>query len=544
MRLLYIKILTQFRGLPAGSEFDFRHTQQATDRMEPFCLVGLNGSGKSNFLELLAEIFYYLDTYTRQEGKKAKSFKSGFGFEIEYELDVQYQLADRERLLKPGEKQDWEGAHSSTISIQKLPGELPLITLTGNDKIQVKDSSDPDVFILPSHIIAYSSGHNELISNPFIKSAYYYFDELDRKESRAINEELSLSKLFHLDYENSKLITICNYLFSEQNSINLISDHIGVDDLDSFSITIRFRNYRNNPIKFAQLLRNAIENLKSCASAQEEIEGKANFRELKLAFKVDDEVRRAFQRNFGSAILLFRDLFYLNLMNIHCHPVDTRKRIRESGSRDDNLSYLVPVPPRERLVFSVGKVKFKKAGETDPVKYKNLSDGEHQLMHTLGAIMLLNLSGSLLLLDEPETHFNPEWRSKLISLINEATKEKDVRDSIRQQEIFISSHSPFIVSDSKKHRVFIFEKGEITSPSINTFGTSVSILLEETFKKQETISDLALGKLKDLRELPMNTLDEIQKIKEASIILGESVEKVFLFRELLLKEKEIKNKNA
>ncbi|MBK8654709.1 MAG: restriction system-associated AAA family ATPase [Haliscomenobacter sp.] len=429
------------------------------------------------------------------------------------------------------------------IQIVKEPNDLPKITITGNDSLTVKGEIDPDIFILPTQVIAYSSGQNELISNPFIRSAYHYFDELTSKESKEISEELALSRLFQLDYENGQLITICNYLFSLQNNVDLISEAVKVEDLDSFSIIIRFRNYRNNPIEFAQIPQNAIENPKACATAQEETEGEANFRQLKLSFKVGPEVKRAFQRKFGSSILLFRDLFFLNLMNIHCHPVDTRRRIKNSGSRDDNLAYMVPVPPRDRLVFLLEKVKFKKIGEAKPIKYKNLSDGEHQLMHVLGSIMLLNMSGSLLLLDEPETHFNPEWRSKLISLINEATKEKDERDQIRKQEIFITSHSPFIVSDCRKHRVFIFENGKARNPTINTYGTSVSILLEEIFGKEETISEMAMSELERLRNLPSNTLDEIKRVKEASKILGESVEKVLLFRQLLLKEKEIRERN-
>ena len=81
----------------------------------------------------------------------------------------------------------------------------------------------------------------------------------------------------------------------------------------------------------------------------------------------------------------------------------------------DNLSHLIPVPRRDKLIFVMDKVRFNKKGEKEPIKYKNLSDGEHQLMHVLGSIILLNTSGSILLYDEPETHFNPDWRANFIS---------------------------------------------------------------------------------------------------------------------------------
>jgi restriction system-associated AAA family ATPase len=293
----------------------------------------------------------------------------------------------------------------------------------------------------------------------------------------------------------------------------------------------------------------AIEDLKCCATVYEEIKEEVNKKEevveLKMAFWFSKELREAFQRRFGSAIALFRDLYYLNLLNIHHHPVETRNRIKEAPSMTyDNLSYMVPVPQRSKQIFVLDKLRFNKTGELEPIKYKNLSDGEHQLMHVLGSIMLLNTSGSLLVYDEPETHFNPEWRSQLITLINKATKEKEVVDKIRKQEIIITSHSPFIVSDCRRERIFIFEKGKATNPKINTFGTSVSILTEEVFKKKESISGLAIEKIDEIKELPTNTLDEIQNAKEAARVLGESVEKILLFRELLIKENQLKGNDS
>ena len=546
MQLLHVKLLTKFRGLPAGSEFRFDNTEPVEGRIEPICLVGLNGSGKSNLLELICEIFYYLDTYILAEGKPAKKFQTDFGFEISYKLDVSFELANRTKQKDLG-KLSWEGIRDTVITFAKQPKDLPRTSLSSNNKTQVDESINPDIFILPNHIISYSSGQNELISNPFIKYSYKFFDILEKKQAKDINLELGLPRLFHLDYDSSQLATISNYLFSEQNEVSLLTHELKLDKeepLDSFSIVIRFNNYRNNKIVYPRALQIAIDNLKSCATAIEETKKGDDVVKLKLAFFVNAELRRAFQRKFGSAIMLFRDLFYLNLMNIHLHEVTARNQIKDAPSMTyDNLAHLVPVPSRDKLVFDLQKVRFRKKGEAEPIKYKNLSDGEHQMMHVLGSLMLLNTSGSILLYDEPETHFNPEWRSQLISLINKATKEKIKTDKIRQQEILITSHSPFIVSDCRRERVFIFDKGKASNPKINTFGTSVNILTDEVFKKSESISQIPIDKIDEIKALPLNTLEQIQEAKEASRVLGESVEKVLLFRELLMKEEKLKTSN-
>jgi hypothetical protein len=105
------------------------------------------------------------------------------------------------------------------------------------------------------------------------------------------------------------------------------------------------------------------------------------------------------------------------------------------------------------------------------------------------------------------------------------------------------------VSDCKPNRVFIFsrdEKGKVmppARPAINTFGTSASILTEEIFGKKETISELSNSEIERIKGLPQNTLDDIQEAKNQARKLGESVEKVLLFRELIIRENELK-KNA
>ncbi|HAF31052.1 MAG TPA: hypothetical protein DCG75_18605 [Bacteroidales bacterium] len=550
MRLLHLKLLTKFRGLPADSEFSFDNVELIEGKLEPVCLVGLNGSGKSNLLEVITEIFYFLDNYVLSEGKPLKNFMTGFGFEISYSLDITFQLA-RDIKWEKLEKLSWEGTRNTKVSIVKEPKKLPKITLTSDNNKEIVSRSDHDIFILPNHIIAYSSGQNELISNPFIKSNYRYFELLEKKLAKEINLELGLNRLFFLDYESSQIATVCNYLFAEQNKVELITEELKLNEdnpIDSFSITLHYKNYRNNKIVLPLSIQSAIENLRTCATVVEELTEKVKGKkdeieivELKLAFWFSPELRKAFQRKFRSAIALFRDLYYLNLLNIHLHGVDTRKQIKEAPSMTyDNLSYMVPVPLRKKLIFVLDKIRLNKKDEEELIKYKNLSDGEHQLMHVLGSIMLLNTSGSILLYDEPETHFNPDWRSQLITLINKATEEKREVDKIRKQEIFITSHSPFIVSDCRRERVFIFEKGKATNPKINTFGTSVNIITEEVFKKKESISGQSVEKIEEIKRLSLNTLPEIESAKEAARVLGESVEKVLLFRELLIKENKIK----
>lgn len=63
MKLIKLKIGERFRSLPSNFEIKFQPEFDGLDVLEfrPYCLVGLNGCGKSNVLEALAHIFYHLE---------------------------------------------------------------------------------------------------------------------------------------------------------------------------------------------------------------------------------------------------------------------------------------------------------------------------------------------------------------------------------------------------------------------------------------------------------------------------------------------------
>ena len=84
-------------------------------------------------------------------------------------------------------------------------------------------------------------------------------------------------------------------------------------------------------------------------------------------------------------------------------------------------------------------------------------------------------------------------------------------------EVLISSHSPFMVSDTKEDNVLIFEKDEhgkvdCKKADFNTFGASVNKITMKVFGKKETIGDVAKNKLTE-KILFMKMLFDKQEAK-------------------------------
>jgi len=198
----------------------------------------------------------------------------------------------------------------------------------------------------------------------------------------------------------------------------------------------------------------------------------------------------------------------------------------------------VPTLASDERIMRFKFVEFTKAGIEEPVMLKNLSDGEHQLLHTLGLCILFKDTNSLFLLDEPETHFNPQWRANFISRLRQSFSDKD-RES-HNQEILITTHTPFLISDSTPDKVLVFNKdketGEVavSNPEYNTLGASINKITMATFDKRETIGGLAQSLLNDFKtSSEKQETDKTQLIKDINNKLGDSVEKVLLIKTIL-----------
>ncbi len=396
-------------------------------------------------------------------------------------------------------------------------------------------------------MIGYSSGQNELVSNPFIWLEMAYVERLlqPRDTDHDPTAVPGLSRLFFLDYDASQLVTLANFLIPDGRRLAMLYDRVGLEGLRSFSLRLNYprENFdlggwdaQQPPLELPSALNLAISNLRSCATTWEgQLPNDPERLSLRLDFWVDDQTRAAFNFHFHTTENLFRELYLLRLLNATQYSNDLRHRIRfnESG---ENLSTLLPKAEPGWKPFHVSDVRLKKRHSSEEIPYRSLSDGEHQMLHVFGAMMLFGQPGTLFLFDEPETHFNPEWRSKFVSLLNEVVEDPESGQK-REQEVVLTTHSPFIVSDCHPENVFIFERdgaGAVAyrQPDFNTFGASVGLVTLRVFGKSETISDLAHGVLAKLREETITTRDDVARLRDEANALGDSVEKLMFMNYL------------
>ena len=141
----------------------------------------------------------------------------------------------------------------------------------------------------------------------------------------------------------------------------------------------------------------------------------------------------------------------------------------------------------------------------------------------------------MFLLDEPETHFNPDWKAKFISSIRRCFA---LEKSSTMREMLITTHSPYLVSDSESKYVHVFVKDNETKkvtcgfPEFQTLGASVNKITIEIFKTPLTIGKYAYTFLASINDRFEKGENKNILLSELEGTLGDSVEKTLLIHKL------------
>jgi len=603
MKLLRLKLDVPFRSLAAGFEVHFlREWDQARCfEFHPYCLAGRNGSGKSNVLEALAAIFYHIECIYldyRPDGFEYDEQTNPRGFRAEdctpdaFELEYFFPVESRDLFnppINPPPKID--GRAVAHIRITKAANHRPEINWLNRadyeqDSPTLLSRGEIKAF-LPKYVIGYSSGHNEILSLPFFKMRFIHFDEYrDHLTKDVPYDGKPEGRMIYLDDQFSQAILLCHFLFPSEAILRVFKDKVGLKGIRRFRIIIR-RHHRvpvaderlrsmsaedrkdnsKTTVELtsklsgyydeeSQLQPDLIDKLIKCSTAHYEDysaypDGEGY--DLYLDYWVNEATRRAFQVHFGeasgesedldkakSALNLFQCFQTLLTLNHYQVDEETKAELYHSGSLYVNET--IPTPASHERITRFKEGEFIKEGVTEKLYVKGLSDGEHQLLHTIGLCLLYRHEPALFLLDEPETHLNPDWRASYISTLR-AALEADEGTSKVMRDVLLTSHSPFIISDCRKENVLVFTKDQATGkvtwerPGFETFGASVNAITIKVFGQTETIGDYAKSKLDALRRRLETGDDPGQLIKEANKELGDSVEKV-LFVNQALKRKE------
>ncbi|MDD2775081.1 MAG: AAA family ATPase [Gallionella sp.] len=470
-------------------------------------LLGRNGSGKSNLIENLVEIFRALESAAPVER---------FAYEIQYYC------------------------HGHKIHVKADPHakrESISFTVDGH-KIAVAAFKKNARDYLPKYVFAYYSGWNNRLESLFSEpTKKYYQANLSHEDADAPRRFFFCRK----DYANLALMA----LFFEKHELAtyIREELLGIVSFDSALVVLKspwwakqganrkdnsddlFWGARGNFTEFMQRLRSAaLAPIKNAETTEGDIRGRTQSTERLYLYIRDREHLEKLRAPYESPKLLFNHLESMYLS-------DLVEEIRVVGKRKDG-----------------GLVRF-----------DQLSEGEQQLVSVFGLLLFTQSDEALYLLDEPDSHLNPRWTYEYRDMLRRAlfpyqdgkqhAKESrevnpiDFESSPAMEgnsQVLIATHNPLMISAHPRTHVRILscENGTTTAypPEDEPPGMSIDRLLtSEVFGLDSALPPNTLWAISErerLAALPTRTKSEDKKLKQ----LSEELELAGLLRTYRLPE--------
>lgn len=156
-------------------------------------------------------------------------------------------------------------------------------------------------------------------------------------------------------------------------------------------------------------------------------------------------------------------------------------QLRQAGLFDDVLLRLRRAPKSDSTESCTEDVGV--------LRYEELSDGEQMVLGRMALFHLLHgQQDALLLLDEPETHFNDKWKREIVDIIDEAIGRTT-------NDVLISTHSAIVLSDVFNNEIVMVQKtpcgSSVRSVDEPTFATDPSALMMTVFGAEDSIGKRA-----------------------------------------------------
>lgn len=424
MRIDRIRI-PAYRNL-RSFEIDFDETQPTT------VLLGRNGSGKSNLIEAIVEIFRELD----------KGQPTEFAYELVYQCSK----------------------HIVTIVCQPSRASKRLAIEVDGAKLTAVQFRERSHELLPSHIFGYYSGWNPRLEKQFESPTRQYYRQL----LNSPDTDVSLRKFFFCRKEYSQLALLAFFLSEDEESKMLLRKHLKIEGFDSALFVLKKPWWASNRkprqgADFEPRLWNASGAFLPFARRLWDM----SFAPIRHTEPVPRPIPRD-EEQTERVFLFIKDLAHLRAL---------RSEFESTKSIFGNLEALYLCD----LIDEVRVVVRKEYGVR--VRVSQLSEGEQQLLTVLGLLRFTQDDESLYLLDEPDTHLNPVWTYEFLKLLQGAIKHNT-------GHLIVATHNPLMIGSLRKNQVRLLEAaaeldGQLRSvarePEEDPFAMGVDGLLMSEF---------------------------------------------------------------
>lgn len=468
MRLDLLKI-RKFKNL-ADIEINFDEGELST------VLIGENGTGKSNVIEALATIFRDLDL----------NENTPFSYWIGYNCH--------------GRRIEIDNSFTGSNLSMTVDG-LPLSRNTFHDEREK---------YLPTNVFGYYSGSSRRLEQLFDKHQLRYYKKVISPKSRPKDiKDANLRRLFYCRPAYGQLALLSYFAFKSDSAKSFLKKHMGIIGFDSALIILRKPRWADRATKkrtagqlenfwdSSGLVRGLLEKLKTNALAPFADQSR------------EQDDYRAKPTNEEQIYLFIKDVNDLN-------------DIARSFEDERTFFALLETLDISDLIREV-RIWVEKENVDGEIPFHEISDGEKQLLSVLGLMRFTSQDESLFLLDEPDTHLNPNWKWDYLHLVKDVAQRGE-------SHIILTSHDPLTIGSLMASQVQVMSRSKagnvmIQPPEVNPRGLGFTSILTQIFGLPTTL-DPDTQALLDERNEKIRTVSRTREQNIRLIELNEELKQL------------------
>lgn len=392
-------------------------------------IIGWNGAGKSNVIEALVIIFRDLDLHKNPM----------FSYKLAY--------------ICRGNKIFIEAHHDKKerYNIRVHPVGRPE---------DIRNVSNKDFFndqnrtYLPTNVFGYYSGPSDRLASHFYEHQRKFREQLIYPEKYNLNEKtLPLRPLFYAQKVHSNFVLLAFFLSEDQKIKKFLKEKLFIDGLESVMFVISKPDWKskNGDSRFW--------NAKGVVQPFLDRLFEASLAPMDIKFTLPHPLKKNGE-TIDALFLFLKDLEALKKVGNHTSDKDFFKLLESIYF--SSLIHEVQIRVRVN----------NKNGTNELLTFRELSEGEQQLITVLGLLRFTRDDESLFLLDEPDTHLNPAWSMEYINYLEDvagfnlcanANVEKGAKETkVENSHIVLATHDPVVISTLKKEQIQIMKRDDNT----------------------------------------------------------------------------------
>lgn len=443
---------------------DFKNLRDFTvkfDDSSHTMLVGMNGNGKSNLLESLVSLFSELHLQAT----------APFDYRVKYECS------------------------GVDVEITGAEGLNPTFRVDGTSRARsdfYKESEQGYSHYLPRFVFGYYSGASDRFHSYFVEHQRRFYRKL--KSPSADPSKLPFRPLFLANATHGQFVLLAFYSHEDEQLKDFLDVNLGILDLESVLFVVKKPGWQKKRTtdRFwgAQgIPRLFLDRLFELSLAP-----------MKLKRSVDVSFREKPKSIDCWNLFLDREAFK-KLANSYDRPQEFFKTLESVDISD--------------LLMEI-RVQVKVRNLDGSISFRELSEGEQQLLLVLGLLRFTKEDEALFLLDEPDTHLNPQWSVRYLQFIEGIVGKQPT------SQILMATHDPLVFAGLTRHEVRIMQRDVSTHnivavpPDEDPRGMGIdAILTSELFGLR---SALDLPTLDDLdRKRMLQSIEERSSEEDAEL---------------------------